>query len=236
MGPIAPGGPGGPVKRGRRGLWIGGGAAALVLVVAVVLATSLSGGGNTNQTHHHTTPPTTPPPTSSPASSPTPTHPPGTDSLLSIMNPVGETPLGTDCEQGHLFGLDASTLVARRFCGHTTRANIIIWGYQFDSFGDYQKGLDHFNHFLGFNLHTPGSTCPPPSGSVEGKTTWHTFHNPKYNKTRNGQDIECVFNGKNPVLLWTMPTQDVFFVAKDKLKYTTIHTVIKWWETLVYGQ
>ena len=33
-----------------------------------------------------------------------------------------------------------------------------------------------------------------------------------------------------------MPTQDVFFIGQDKVKGTSIQTIIKWWETLDYGK
>ncbi|HEX5187914.1 MAG TPA: hypothetical protein VFW16_00115 [Streptosporangiaceae bacterium] len=241
MGPMV-GGPGGPLKpRGsRRGLWIGGGIAAVV-VVGVIIAASLSGGGaggGGGGGKKHTTPLSTP--ITSPATSPVTTpvsapHPPGTDSLQSIMNPVGLTPVGTNCSTARLFGISPTTLDASTFCSHTTRAHIVVWGYQFNSFANYQKGLAKINHFVGFDQVTPGSTCPPPSGSSEGKVGWHANHNPKY-KSKKGQDIECLIDAKEPVLVWSMPSQDVFFIAEDHVKGSSIKTIIKWWETLDYGQ
>jgi hypothetical protein len=243
MGPLMPGGPGQIRPRNRRGLFIGGGIAAVV-VVAVIIAVSLSGGGSGGtaggQTHHKqhklTPPPTTPPPTSPPVTSPaTAPHPPGTDALQSIMNPAGLTPVGRDCVTAKLFGLSKATLDARTFCPKTSRANIVVWGYQFDNSADYQTGLAHINHFVGFDKSTPGSTCPPPSGTAEGKIGWHANHNPKY-KSKTGQDIECLIDGGKPVLIWSMPTQDVFFIGQDNTKGTSIKTIINWWETLDYGQ
>ncbi len=178
------------------------------------------------------TPPPSSPPPSSPVAAP---HPPGTDALQTIMNPVGLSPVGTDCVTAKLFGLNASTLDARTFCSKTTRANIVVWGYQFDSSADYQTGVTHINHFVGFDKVTPGSGCPPPSGSTEGTIGWHANHNPKY-KSKKGQDIECLIDGGKPVLIWTMPNQDVFFIGQDNVKGTSIQTILKWWETLDYGQ
>ncbi len=239
LGPVIPGGPGGPIKRrgSKRGLIIGGGIAAVV-VVAVVIAASLSGGGGGGGTHHKhkTTPVTSPTPSSPAASSPVALpHPPGTDSLQSIMNPVGLSAVGRDCITAKLFGLDKSTLDARTFCSKTTRANIVVWGYQFDSAAHYQAGLAHINHFVGFDKVAAGSTCPPPSNTAEGKVGWHANKNPKY-KSKTGQDIECLIDGNKPVLIWTMPTQDVFFIGQDNVKGTSIHAILKWWETLDYGQ
>ncbi len=238
MGPIFPGGPGGPVKSGGRGraMAIAGGIIGVLVVVLIIVA-SLSGGGKPHDTAGSTTPPpTSAPARSTPATSPAPLHPPGTDALVTIMNPTaaGEKPVGTDCGAAKLYGLKASTLDASTFCSKTTRAHIVVWGYQFDSASDYQAGLAHINHFVGFDKVTPGTTCPPPSGSTEGKVGWHAKHNPKY-FSRSGQDIECLVDAHEPVLIWTMPTQDVFFVGEDQAKSTPIKTIISWWETLTYG-
>jgi hypothetical protein len=239
MGPIIPGGPGGPVKpRGGRRGWLIGGAIAAVVVVAVVIAGSLSGGGGTKQLARTPTPPTAPRSTQpNPTPEPSLIHPPGTNALATIMNPTGagQKPVGTDCITAHLFGLNPGTLDARVFCRHTTTANVVVWGYQFDNSADYQAGLAHINHYVGFDLVTPRSTCPPPSGSKEGKVRWRTINNPKYHPFRHGQDIECLTDGQKPVLIWTMPTQDLFFIGQDNVKGTTIKTVISWWRTLIYG-
>jgi hypothetical protein len=239
MGPMMPGGPGGPIKpRGsRRGLWIGGGIAAVV-VVAVVIAASLAGGGGGGGGgggNHHTSPSVSPSVSPSTSASPVAApHPPGTDALVSIMNPVGLTPVGQNCYPSKYFGIDPATLDNHLYCPKTTHANIVVWGYQFDNSADYQKGLAQINHFVGFDRVTPGGHCPPSSGSTEGKVGWHANHNSKY-KSKPGQDIECVITGREPILIWTMPTQDVFFVGEDMIKGSSLHTIIKWWETLDYG-
>ncbi len=153
------------------------------------------------------------------------------------MNPAraGVQPVGTDCITAKLFGLNPGTLDARIFCGDTTKAHIVVWGYQFDNSADYQAGVTQINHYVGFDKATPGSTCPPPSGSIEGKVGWHTINNPKYHRFRPGQDIECLIDGQEPVLIWTMPTQDAFFIGEDKVKGNSVHRIINWWKTLTYG-
>jgi len=241
MGPVTPGGPGGPVKpRGnRRGLWIGGGIAAVVVVAVVIAATLASGGGGNGTagghgTHHrsHSSSPSPSPSTSaSPVAAP---HPQGTDALVTIMNPVGLSPVGQNCYTAKLFGMDPTTIDNRLFCPKTTRANIVVWGYQFDSRADYQKGLDQINHYTGFDKVTPGTFCPPPSGTAEGKVGWHANHNAKY-KSKPGQDIECLIDANKPVLIWSMPTQDVFFIGQNNVKGTTIKSIVSWWKTLDYG-
>jgi hypothetical protein len=237
MGPMMPGGPGGPIRpRGnRRGLWIGGGIAAVV-VVAVVIAASLAGGGGgggggTHHTSHSASPSVSPSTSATPVAAP---HPPGTDALVAIMNPVGLSPVGQNCIPSKYFGLDPTTLDNHLFCPKTTHAHIVVWGYQFDSSADYQKGLAHINHYVGFDQVTPSAHCPPSSGSTEGKVGWHANHNAKY-KSKPGQDIECLIDAKEPVLIWTMPTQDVFFIGEYKIKGSSMQTMIKWWETLDYG-
>jgi len=229
--------PGGPKGGGsRRGLLIGGGLALLV-VVAVVIGVSLSGGNpKPTPTPHNSSPlvnPTTPTPTPNPTT-PATNHPPGTDSLATIMNPPTGSPVGTSCGTAKTFSLDKSTLVAKTFCSHTTRTNVVVWGYQFDNSADYAKGVASINHFVGFDKVTPGTTCPPPSGTAEGKVGWHAKHNPKY-FSKTGQDLECLIDGNKPVLIWTMPTQDVFFIGQNNTTGTSVSSLIKWWETLTYG-
>ncbi len=240
MGPLipgGPGGPGGPVKPGGRGraIAIAGGLIGVLVVVGIIVA-SLSGGNKPHHTASSSPPPTSAPASPTPATSPTTIHPSGTEALTTIMNPAeaGAKPLGTDCSTAKLFGLQASTLDARTFCLHTTHAHIKVWGYQFDSLADYQAGLAHINHYVGFDQHTPVTSCPPSSGSAEGKVGWHAIHNPKY-FSRSGQDLECLVDGGNPVVIWTMPTQDVFFIGQNGVKGTSISTVISWWKTLTYG-
>jgi hypothetical protein len=240
--PMIPGGPGGPIKqrRNRRGLWIGGGIAAVV-VVAVVIAASLAGGnssgrteagGGNHQMSHSASPSVSPSTSATAVAAP---HPPGTDSLVSIMNPVGLSPVGENCYTAKLFGMNPATIDSRFFCPKTTRANVVVWGYQFDSSADYQKGLAQINHYVGFDKVTPGGYCPPASGSTEGKLGWHANNNAKY-KSKPGQDVECLIDAGKPVLIWSMPTQDVFFIGQDNVKGTSLHTLIEWWKTLDYGQ
>jgi len=238
MGPVIPGGPGGPVRpSGRgRGLAIAGGIVG-VGVVAIIVAVSLSSGHKPKPTPPPTTPPpaTSAPATSAQATSPTAVHPAGTEALVTIMNPAGGAPVGTDCSAAKLFGLDASTVDASTFCFHShSTPNVELWGYQFDSFAHYEAGLKHINQFVGFDNATPGTACPPPSGSTEGKVGWHAIHNPRYFR-RSGQDIECLVDSKKPVLIWTMPSQDVFFIGQDRNVGSTVATLITWWKKLSYG-
>jgi hypothetical protein len=154
--------------------------------------------------------------------------------LTVIMHPAGHPPVGTDCRKAKLFGLKKDTIRAAIFCGRTTAKNIGVWGYQFKAPKSYIAGLRHIDSFTGFDKikHLSGS-CPPAKGRNGGIVGWHALHNKKY-KSRKGQFLEC-FKDKKPLLIWTMPTQNVFFIAKDVAKKATINAVIKWWETVSYG-
>jgi hypothetical protein len=232
-----PGGYGGtPVKQGgsKRGLFIGGGIAAVVVIV-IIAVVALSGGNK------HTPGPTptgggsptaqvTNTPTAPVSTAPAPAG--GVESLTTIMNPAGETPVGKNCVQAVLFKLNAASVSSRLFCPDTTAKNIQVWGYQFFNTAGYQAGLAHINKYTGFK--STSTSCPPASGSTAGTATWHAFKNPKY-VNHPGQILECFTDGEQPVLIWTMPTMRVFFIGEDRTKGTSINTVLKWWDTLLYG-
>jgi hypothetical protein len=114
----------------------------------------------------------------------------------------------------------------------TTTSNIVVFGYQFDSNSDYQAGLAQINSFTGF--HKTSSTCPPAAGSNAGSTDWHAKDNPKY-VARPGQVIECFIDKGQPVLIWTLPTMNVVFIARDGGQGDAISRVIDWWKTVNYG-
>jgi hypothetical protein len=231
----APGGYGGQPGSGggKKGLFIGGGIAVAVVIV-IVLVVALSGGKK--PIAHHTT---TPGPSRTTSSSPSPTHsvttpPPSTgpEALSTIMNPVGLKPVGTECTTALLFGLDKSTIKTRTFCAKTTGKNIDVWGYQFFNKTGYTAGVAHINTYTGFSK--SASTCPPPSTTEDGETGWHAKANPRY-VARAGQNIECFLDNGKPVLIWTMPTQNVFFIAQYHVGGGTVAAIVKWWTTVNYG-
>lgn len=159
---------------------------------------------------------------------------PKAEKLSVIMHPIGEAPVGTDCGKAKLFGLNAKTVRAAVFCGRTTGKSIGVWGYQFKSNQSYVVGVRHLNRYTGFSRINPSGSCPPKGNKAGGLASWHSIANKKY-KSRKGQFLECFRNAKNPVLIWTMPTQHVFFIAKDSQKKSTIKIILKWWSTLSYG-
>ena len=224
------GGPPKPTGGRRRGLLVVGGIIALivVIIVASVLLAKKPGkhphAGGGSPTASGTTPSTSN--TATPSGSVEP--------LTTIMNPAGFSPVGTNCTKGFLYGLKASTVTARIFCSTTTKKNVLVWGYQFDSNSDYLAGLAHINSYTGFHVTSPPSGCRHPVASADGLSPWNANSNPKYVK-RPGQVLECFVDASHPTLIWTMPTMNVFFFAWDIGKGDTVPRIVSWWETLNYG-
>jgi hypothetical protein len=158
----------------------------------------------------------------------------GVERLVTIMNPIGHAPVGTACRKAKLFGLKKSTIKAAIFCGRTTTKNVEVWGFQFKAQGSYVAGVRNMNSYTGFSRINPAGACPPTKGKAGGLVGWHAIHNKKY-KSRKGQFLECYRDAKKPILLWTLPTQHVFFLAEDVKKTATINAIIKWWTTVSYG-
>ena len=226
--------PGGELNRRRRGLdprrrtavlTAAGGLAAVVVVVIAVAAWPSPGPPAPHRPHHHRhkSPSPTPP---NPSPSPT------VESLTTIMNPAGAAPLATACSSAPLQGLDPATLTSRLYCTHATDSHVVVWAYQFDSSADYVAGVPRLNKTLKFNPATASKGCPPPAGHGDGDTGWHS--QPNY-PDRTGQDLECYTGGGEPVLVWTMPSQDVVFLAEYKVKGAPMTDLMKWWKSTSYG-
>ena len=154
------------------------------------------------------------------------------EALTTIMNPAGAKPVATSCSSAPLQGLDPATLTSRLYCTHAANSHVVVWAYQFDSAADYQAGVPTLNKTLKFNPATAGKGCPPPSGHSDGDTGWRS--QPNY-PDRTGQDLECYTGGSEPVLVWTMPSQDVVFLAEYKVKGAPMADLVSWWKTTSYG-
>lgn len=229
-------GAGGGRSGSKRGLFIGAGALAAVVVIVVILIAILSSGPKPKPVANNSPSPT-PTPTLSTSPSPTATAAPGgVESLTTILNPPGLQPVGTDCTTGPQFKLNLATVTNRLSCSHTTGAKIIVYAYQFDSRADFVTGYNHINNFVSFTPSKASSSCPQPSTNTEGGITdWHANKNPKY-QNGNGQKLECYSSKKDgPVLIWTMPTMNVLFIAQDQASGATQTTIVKWWKTVNYG-
>jgi hypothetical protein len=252
IGGYGPGGPqvgygpgpgfGPPAKSGtKRGLLIGGGILALIIVI-IVIAASLSSKG-TPAANGSTSP--SPNPTTSTAS-PTPST--GVQSLSTIMNPQGQAPVGTNCVTAPLAGLNAATITNRTFCRKTSinftpTNHIVVWGYQFDSHNDYLAGFSKINSVTGFKAAGAIHSCykPTPTTSQVGSTTWQANQNPRYDKNHSqGQDLECfteytTSHVYQPLLIWTMPSQNVVFIGRDEASGATLSQLYHWWTYLNYS-
>ncbi|HYK33123.1 MAG TPA: hypothetical protein VEV63_14235 [Streptosporangiaceae bacterium] len=233
-GPGAGYGPGGAPPKptgGRRGLLVVGGIVVLIIIV-IVAAVVLS-----KKPHKHNptgggSPTASVTPSTSPTSTPTTTG--GVEPLSTIMNPAGLSPVGTDCGNPVLNGLKASTLIASTFCRKTTFKNVQVWGYQFDSHADYLAGVAHINSFTGFKRTSVNTTCNPPVQGTDGLSPWHANSNPKY-VARAGQVLECFIDNNYPLIIWTMPTMNVFFIGRDYSKADQITRLVTWWTKVNYG-
>jgi hypothetical protein len=221
---------------GRKGLYIGGGIGVAIVIVLILVFTlggskknNTGGGGGHSPTVTHT-PTTTPTPTHTTTPTPPPTT--GIEPLTTIMNPAGFKPVGTECTTALLFGLNKASIKTRTFCAKTTGKNIDVWGYQFNNKTGYTAGVAHINTYTGFSKST--STCPPAEDSEDGETGWHANGNTRY-KARAGQNIECFLDNGKPVLIWTMPTQNVFFIAQYHVSDGTLTNIVDWWKTVNYG-
>jgi hypothetical protein len=71
---------------------------------------------------------------------------------------------------------------------------------------------------------------------------WDSTSNPKYGKSHEpGQKLECFVqytttHKYQPLLIWTMATQDVVFIARDEAPGGTFTQLLdKWWTHLTYG-
>ncbi len=109
-----------------------------------------------------------------------------------------------------------------------------MWGYQFDSHPDYLAGFAHINSFTGFHRTSVNTTCNPPIQGTDGLSPWHANANRKY-MARAGQVLECFIDNSKPLLIWTMPTMNVFFIARDKGNGDQITRIVTWWKTVNYG-
>jgi hypothetical protein len=227
-GAYGPGGgaPGGP-QRPKRGFLIVGG--LVVVFIAVIAVFALKGSPSAS----------VPTPTPSPTPSPTlSTAPVGTvESLNQIINPRGQSPIGTHCQLAGLAKLSAATVTHRLKCD-TTVSSLYVWAYQFDSAADYQQGFTHLQNYLVFKPSSAGSNCPPTGGSITGATNWRSSSNPKYH-SYTGQHLDCLTihgtYGTEVTYLWTLPSQHVVFLAQSWNTHITFRTLDNWWSHLSYG-
>ena len=101
-------------------------------------------------------------------------------------------------------------MVTALSCDDTDLPNGYVNGYQMDNRADFNKAWSNFNAWSSFDASTAGSNCPASSTGGQGLTPWNSKSFP----SMQGQVLEC-WTGSNaaPIYVWTLPTQDAFFVA-----------------------
>jgi len=94
-----------------------------------------------------------------------------------------------------------------------------------DSRADFDKAWSNFNSWSSFDESTAGPNCPASTTGGQGITPWSSKSFP----SMQGQVLEC-WTGSNaaPIYVWTMPSQDAFFVAvaADGSSFKDLDT---WW-------
>jgi hypothetical protein len=102
-----------------------------------------------------------------------------------------------------------------------------IYAYQVDSQADYEATWQSYSKVAGFTQSSPGPDCPPAKGGVGTYAT-----DSKMFPHQPGQVLWCVMvdvgNGPQPTYTWTLPTEDVFFVAAGAPN-SSFAALDKWW-------
>ena len=103
-----------------------------------------------------------------------------------------------------------------------------IYAFQMNSSANYLASWQSFNKWWGFDISQAGPKCPPSGTSPQGIYSWNARDFP----ARAGQVLECgtLGSGSNaaPTYVYTMPTEDAFFVAQgaDGSSFTALDN---WW-------
>lgn len=194
-----------------RSLMAGGAAAGLVVIFLIVAAVA----GITPFSKSHKAAALTPThsrQTHRATPSPTPTRAlaPGV-TLLTQLVPGDIADPATQCSAIKP-SWTSPGLITSLSCTDTGLPNGAVFGYQMDSRADYTTTWKKFNSWSSFNGFSAGSVCPPSGSDRQGLTPW--WDNKLGFPQTQGQVLEC-WTGANaaPIYVWTMPTQDAFFMA-----------------------
>jgi hypothetical protein len=165
------------------------------------------------------------------------------------MRPVGHGAVGSSCSDTsstNKQNLDPATLTSATFCTSTFSpyTNIHVWGYQFDNYTDFQTGVSKLNSWTGYTGGGSLNTTCPPGSSARGRTEWWALHNAMYTSHRQDQFLECFTdhvksagNAGRAFLIWTLPTQDVVFIAENTVGNTSTNFtyLVNWWKHVAYA-
>jgi hypothetical protein len=91
-----------------------------------------------------------------------------------------------------------------------------VYGYQLDSFDDFQAAWTNFNRWWGFPRHSPGPVCPP-KGTPQGIVSWTESGLAQADRPV----LECgmqVLSPRNvvPAYAWSYPADYIFVVAQGR--------------------
>jgi hypothetical protein len=195
----------------KRGLIAAGTAAGLVVIFFIVAA--VAGVAPFSKAHR---PPVTPSPTPSPVKtthappSTTPPHLTAGVTPLSQLLPGDIADPTTQCSAIKKPGWSSPGLVTALSCDDKYLPNGAVSGYQMDNRADFNKAWSNFNSWSSFDETKAGPNCPAPSSAGQGLTSWNSKSFP----SMQGQVLEC-WTGSSaaPIYVWTMPSQDAFFIA-----------------------
>jgi hypothetical protein len=182
-------------------------------VVIFFIVAAVAGVAPFSKSHSHLTPTPTPTPTKT-------THPPTPTPKPTVLAP-GVTPLNqllpgdiadptTQCSAVKKTDWSSPGLVTALNCDDKYLPNGVVSGYQMDNRADFNKAWSNFNSWSSFDETKAGGNCPAPSSAGQGMTPWNSKSFP----STQGQVLEC-WTGSNaaPIYVWTMPSQDAFFIA-----------------------
>ena len=104
-----------------------------------------------------------------------------------------------------------------------------VTAFQMDSSADYATTWQNFNHWIGHQPASAGSTCPPQGSSGQGTVPWSN----KYFPQHGGQSLECgtYYSGSTPypAYAWSFPTEDAFMWALGNAG-TSWSQLDTWWK------
>jgi hypothetical protein len=102
-----------------------------------------------------------------------------------------------------------------------------VYAFQMDNQADYEATWASYSKVAGFTEASPGQDCPPAKGGVGTFPT-----DSKMFPHRPGQVLWCEMvdagNGPQPVYTWTLPSENVFYVAAGAPR-SSFAALDKWW-------
>lgn len=229
------GGPPPTANRSKRGPVIAAiavaGAVVLYLIIAAVAQTfPFAKSSQAPVASPSASAPATPTPTPTPATTPTPTAAPsaplarGVTPLTQLL-PIGIADPATQCSAAGKPEWGSPGLVTALMCHDTNLPKGYVTGYQMDNRADFDTAWRNFNSWEGFDSSSAQSSCPPSGSSAHGITTWNSENFP----TMAGQVLECwADSDAAPIYVWTLPTQNTFFVAMGA-DGSSFKTLDDWW-------